>query len=60
MIARTMSVEVRAISLGAETRPTTESVNVEVMTGTSRTVTVVASKTTTAGTDFIVLDSVKI
>ena len=56
MIVRTMSVEVEAISLGAETRPTTGSVNTEVVTGTSEIVTVVASETTTVGIDFTVVE----
>ena len=39
MIVRTMSVKAGAISLGAETRPAAGSVNTEVVTDTSRTVT---------------------
>jgi len=57
MIVRTMPIEARAISLGAETRPIAGSVNAEVMTGTSGAVTVVASETTTAGTNSTVLGS---
>ena len=57
MIVRTMSIEARAISLGAEMRPATGSVNAEVITGTSKIVVVEASKTTTVGTDFTVLGS---
>ena len=52
-----MSAETGDISLGAETRPAAGSVNTEVMTSTSGTVIVVASKTTTAGTNFTVLGS---
>ena len=50
MIVRTMFVEAVAISLGAEMRPTAGSINAEVMTGTSRIVTVEASEIRTAGT----------
>ena len=57
MIVRTMFVEAGAILLGAEMRPTTRYVNAAVVTGTSGTVTVVASKMTTAETDFTVLGS---
>ena len=55
MIVRTMSVEAGAISLVADTRPTAGSINVEVMICTSGTVTLVASKTITTGTDFTYL-----
>ena len=51
MIVRTMHVEAGTISLGAETRLATGFVSVEVVTGTSGTVTMVASEMTTAGTD---------
>jgi len=51
MIVRTISVEVGVISLGAEMRPAAGSLNIKVVTGTSRTVIVVASEMTTAGTD---------
>ena len=55
MIVRPMSVEAKAISLGAETRLAVGSVNVEVVTGTSGTITVVTFETTTARTNFTVL-----
>ena len=58
MIVRTISVEVGVISLGAETRLAIGSVNAEVVTGTSGTITVVASETITTGTDFTVLSSI--
>ena len=51
MIMRIMSVEAGAISLGAETRPATGSVNAEVMADTSKTIIVVASEATCAGTN---------
>jgi len=57
MIVCMMFVEVEAILLGAETMPATGSVNIEVMTGTSGIVTVVAFEMTTARTDFTVLSS---
>ena len=55
MIVCTMSVEARGISLATETRPTIGSVNVEVVTGISGTVTVVAPEMITAETNFTVL-----
>jgi len=55
MIVCMMSVEAGAISLAAKTRPAAGSVNVEVMTGTSGIVAVVASETITAGTDCTIL-----
>ena len=57
IIVCTMSVEAGAISLAVETKPTAGSINVEDMTGTSGAVTMVASETITAGTDFTVLGS---
>ena len=55
MTVRTMYVETGAISLGAEMRSVARSVNVEVITGTSGTVTVVASEETAAATNSAVL-----
>jgi len=55
MMVRTIFIGAGAISLDAETRPAAGSVNAEVMTGTFRTVTVVASEMTTVGTNFTVL-----
>ena len=57
MIVRIMPVEAGAISLDAETRLTAGSVNAEVVTGTSGTITVVASEATAAGTNSTVLGS---
>ena len=57
MIVCTMLVEVGAISLATKTRPVAGSVNTEIVTGTSRTVTVISSKTITVGTDYTVLGS---
>ena len=57
MLLHTMFIEAGTISLGAETRPAAGSVNTEVLTGTSRTVTVVASKATTAGSNSTILGS---
>ena len=57
MIVRTMSVETGAISLAAETRSAAGFINVKVITGTSKTVTVVTSETITVGTDYTVLGS---
>jgi len=57
MIVRTMSVEARAISLSAEMRPTTGSVNTKIITGTSETVTVVASEAIAVGTNSTVFGS---
>jgi len=57
MIACIMSVEAGAISLGAETKPIAGSVNAEVVTGTSGTVMVVASKATGAATNSTVTGS---
>jgi len=57
MTVCTMSVEAEAISFGAETRSTIGFVNAEVVTGTSKTVTIVASRVTAAGTNSTVLGS---
>jgi len=57
LIVRIMPIEVGAISLGVETRTITGSVNAEAVTGTSGIVIVVASETTTVGTDFTILGS---
>ena len=57
MIVRTMSIEMGAISLAAETRSAVGFINVKVITSTSKTVTVVTSETITVGTDYTVLGS---
>jgi len=57
MIVQMISVVAEAISLGAQTRPATGSIKAKVVTGTSEIITVVASKTTTAVIDFVVLGS---
>ena len=57
IIVLTMPVEAGVISLGAETRPTAGSISAEVVAGTSRTVTIVASEATAAGTNSTVLGS---
>ena len=44
MIVRTLSLEAGAISLGVEMRPVAGSVNADVIAGTSKTLTMVASK----------------
>ena len=56
-IVHTMFVEARVISLVTEMRPVAGSVNAEVITDTSGTVTVVASEMITTGTNFTVLGS---
>ena len=57
MVVCIMSVEAGAISLGAETKPIAGSVDAEVLTGTSGTVMVVASKATGAATNSTVTGS---
>ena len=57
IIVRMVSVEAKIVSLSAGTRPAADSFNVEVMTGTSGIVTVVAFEMTAIGTNFTVLGS---
>jgi len=57
IVVHIMSVEAGTISLSADTRPTIGSINAEVMTGTSGTVTVVAYEATAVGTNSTVRGS---